>query len=210
MSKVTSLIKPLLATFVIFGVGVWLSMYTKDDVAQYVLMHPVWGVVAFVLLGALAVVFPSFTNMMFIPIGVSMFGPLYAALLCILGWWLGSVISFAIGRYYNEYLLLRFTSFKNYMYIDKLVGEKNVFWKLVLLRMTMPVDVLSYALALFSKRVSYKTNAVTTLIGITPFAFVFAYAGEMMYKNMIWLTSTLAIVFVVYVIISVKKNKLSL
>jgi uncharacterized membrane protein YdjX (TVP38/TMEM64 family) len=207
MNKITPLIKPLLVTLAILLLGVWLSMYLKDDVMQYVLMHPVVGVMAFVGLAALAVVFPSFTNMMFIPIGVSMFGPLYAALLCILGWWLGSVISFTIGRYYNEYLLERFPSFKNYLYIDKLVGDKNMFWKLILLRMTIPVDVLSYALALFSKRVSYKMNAVTTLIGITPFAFIFAYAGEMIYKNVIWVTSTLAVVFVAYLLITLRKKK---
>lgn len=202
MKKVKELIKPLLVTLAILAFGVWLSMYLKDDVAQYVLMHPVWGTVAFVGLAALAVVFPSFTNMMFIPIGVSMFGPFYATLLCILGWWLGSVMAFAVGRYYEEYLVTKFPSFKNYLYVDQLVGDKNLFWKLIFLRATFPVDVLSYALALFSKRVSHKMNAVTTLIGITPFAFVFTYAGAMMYRNIAWLMATLGIVFLCYCIIT--------
>ncbi len=207
MHNITPLIKPLLVTLTILLLGVWLSVYLKEDVLQYSMVHPNMIIGVFVGLAALATVFPSFTNMMFIPLGVSMFGAFWAAILCILGWWLGSVIAFAIGRYYNEYLLERFPSFKNYLYIDKLVGDKNMFWKLILLRMTIPVDVLSYALALFSRRVTYKMNAVTTLIGITPFAFIFAYAGEMIYQNVIWVTSTLAVVFVAYLFITLGKKK---
>jgi uncharacterized membrane protein YdjX (TVP38/TMEM64 family) len=190
----------------IFGAGLVLSMYLKEDVLEYVLMHPVMGVAAFVALAALAVVFPSFTNIMFIPIGVATFGPFWAAVLCIVGWWLGSVAAFAVGRYYEKSLLSRFPSFQNYLYIDKLVTEKNMFWKLIFLRMTFPVDVLSYALALFSKRVTHSMNAITTLIGIAPFAFVFTYAGEMMYKNVVWLTGVLAVVFIVWLIINIKNK----
>lgn len=206
MSKIKTFIKPLLVATAVFGIGVMLSMYLKEDVLEYVLMHPVMGTAAFVALAALAVVFPSFTNMMFIPIGVSMFGPFYAAVLCILGWWLGSVAAFAVGRYYEAYLLSRFASFQNYMYIDKLVQDKNMFWKLIFLRMTFPVDVLSYALALFSKRVTHSMNAITTLIGIAPFAFVFTYAGEMMYRNVVWIATTLAAVFIVWLIINIKNK----
>ena len=49
-------------------------------------------------------------------------------------------------------------------------------------------------------------NAITTLIGIAPFAFVFTYAGEMMYKNVVWLTGVLAVVFIVWLIINIKKK----
>ena len=202
----TILLRTILTAGFIFGAGLVLSMYLKEDVLEYVLMHPVMGVAAFVALAALAVVFPSFTNVMFIPIGVATFGPFWAAVLCIVGWWLGSVAAFAVGRYYEKSLLSRFPSFQNYLYIDKLVTEKNMFWKLIFLRMTFPVDVLSYALALFSKRVTHSMNAITTLIGIAPFAFVFTYAGEMMYKNVVWLTGVLAVVFIVWLIINIKNK----
>ena len=202
----TILLRTILTAGFIFGAGFVLSMYLKEDVLEYVLMHPVMGTAAFVALAALAVVFPSFTNVMFIPIGVATFGPFWAAVLCIVGWWLGSVAAFAVGRYYEKSLLSRFPSFQNYLYIDKLVTEKNMFWKLIFLRMTFPVDVLSYALALFSKRVTHSMNAITTLIGIAPFAFVFTYAGEMMYKNVVWLTGVLAVVFIVWLIINIKKK----
>ena len=202
----TILLRTILTAGFIFGAGFVLSMYLKEDVLEYVLMHPVMGTAAFVALAALAVVFPSFTNIMFIPIGVATFGPFWAAVLCIVGWWLGSVAAFAVGRYYEAYLLSRFASFQNYMYIDKLVQDKNMFWKLIFLRMTFPVDVLSYALALFSKRVTHSMNAITTLIGIAPFAFVFTYAGEMMYKNVVWLTGVLAVVFIVWLIINIKNK----
>jgi len=44
--------------------------------------------------------------------------------------------------------------------------------------MTVPVDVLSYVLGLFS-RMKSAPYFFATLIGVAPFAFVFAYAGTL-------------------------------
>lgn len=42
----------------------------------------------------------------------------------------------------------------------------------------MPVDVLSYALGLFSN-MSHSAFLLATLLGVTPFAFVFSYLGSL-------------------------------
>ena len=47
---------------------------------------------------------------------------------------------------------------------------------IVVLRMFLPVDVTSFALGLLRK-LSFKTYALASLIGILPFAFVWSYAG---------------------------------
>ena len=200
------IVKPVVVSVLSFGIGLLLSYYLKDEVLGYVINHHTMGSVVFVMLAALAVVFPSFTNMMFIPLGTAVFGPFWAAVLCILGWWIGSVGSFAIGRHYSELLLTKFPSFKNYLYIDRMISSGNVFWKLILLRMTFPVDVLSYGLALFSKQVTHKMNAATTLIGITPFAFIFTYGSDSLYRNVVWLTTTLAVTLLVYLMININNK----
>ena len=51
------------------------------------------------------------------------------------------------------------------------------FMSVVLLRMVLPVDVLSYALGFFSD-ISLWRYTTATIIGIAPFAFIFAYAGD--------------------------------
>ena len=45
---------------------------------------------------------------------------------------------------------------------------------LVLLRMTFPVDVLSYALGLFSRSTTAAEVALSTALGAAPFALLFA------------------------------------
>ena len=46
------------------------------------------------------------------------------------------------------------------------------------MRMVIPVDVLSYAIGLFST-MSLKSYTLATVIGITPFAFIFAYTAKL-------------------------------
>jgi uncharacterized membrane protein YdjX (TVP38/TMEM64 family) len=59
----------------------------------------------------------------------------------------------------------------------KYVSKDIDFWTVVMLRLLMPVDILSYALGLFSA-ISFQRYMLATVIGITPFAFIFAYTGE--------------------------------
>jgi uncharacterized membrane protein YdjX (TVP38/TMEM64 family) len=117
------------------------------------------------------------SNIFLLPFGTMTWGPFLTALFCITGWWFGSIISFYIARAYKEWLLTKYTSLRKYEFIDSLIPKEHVSLSLIFLRMTMPVDILSYGLGLFSKRITWKQNAITTLIGITPFAFVFSYIG---------------------------------
>jgi len=56
--------------------------------------------------------------------------------------------------------------------------HQNLFWSVVLLRMALPVDVLSYGIGLFSK-MSFSTYFWATLIGVVPFSFIYAYVGSL-------------------------------
>jgi hypothetical protein len=51
------------------------------------------------------------------------------------------------------------------------------FWNIVLLRMVIPVDVLSYALGLFVP-MPLSRYVLATAIGVSPFAIIFAFASS--------------------------------
>ena len=89
-----------------------------------------------------------------------------------------ALIAFCLARKYGIPLIEKFVSMEKITQIENKVPEKNVFWSIVFLRMVLPVDVLSYALGLFSK-ISKKKYVLATLIGISPFAFAFAYLGRL-------------------------------
>ena len=135
------------------------------------------GKLLFVALAMVAVVIPVWSNIFLLPLGVITWGPFLTAIFCIYGWWFGSIVSFYLARTYKEWILLKYTSLKKYEFIDEFIPAEHVSISLIFLRMTMPVDILSYGLGLFSKRITWQQNAITTLIGITPFAFIFSYIG---------------------------------
>jgi len=62
--------------------------------------------------------------------------------------------------------------------LEKKIPKENLFLGIIFLRMVIPVDILSYALGLFSK-IKTRDYLLATIIGVSPFAFIFAYLGRM-------------------------------
>lgn len=172
----------------------------EQSIADLVQGYSLSSKIFFVAMAAIAVIIPVWSNIFLLPFGVAAWGPLTTALLCISGWWIGSVTAFAIARSYKEILLQKYPSFAYHHYIDQLISSRHHFFSLIFLRTTLPVDILSYALGLFSKRISWKANAITTLIGITPFAFIFSYIGVLSLPVEISILLFTSLLFILYVI----------
>ncbi len=172
--------KSILTGFIILLLFVIAEIITKlysTEITILIESYGIEGKLLFTALAMIAVVIPVWSNLFLLPFGVVTWGPFLTAVFCIAGWFFGSIVSFFIARTNKEWLLTKYPSLRKYEFIDTLVPAKHVFWSLIFLRMTMPVDILSYGLGLFSKKILWKQNAITTLIGITPFAFIFSYIG---------------------------------
>ena len=55
---------------------------------------------------------------------------------------------------------------------------EDVFWTITLLRLVMPMDLLSYLSGLFTD-ISWAKYTAATAIGVTPPAFLLAYLGKL-------------------------------
>ena len=62
-------------------------------------------------------------------------------------------------------------------YISEILPKKRLFFAVVFLRIAVPVDLLSYMLGLFAV-MRFWPYMAATIIGITPFAFVFSYLAD--------------------------------
>jgi uncharacterized membrane protein YdjX (TVP38/TMEM64 family) len=133
------------------------------------------GMILYVLLLAAAVVIPFFNFPAFLLAG-ALWPPPIAATLGILGWSMGAAVVFYVVRTVKKPLLRRFISLNKIEEYERRISNVEKFWNIVLLRMFVPVDVLSYALALFTK-ISFMRYMTATIIGITPFAIIFSYGG---------------------------------
>jgi len=134
------------------------------------------GMVAYVFISIVATVLLPVSMMPLIPLAVELWGFALTAVLSIVGWTLGSLFAFLIARHFGQPLFAKLVDLPRAARIARAALGKNQFAAIVVLHVILPVDILSYALGLFTD-VRISTYAGATLVGITPFAFYFAYAA---------------------------------
>ncbi len=146
------------------------------------------GPIAYVSLAALSVVLAPLNTLFLIPMASMLWGPFWAAVLSVAGWTMGSVAAYALARRYGKPFVARFVDVQKVERIEKKLPAHHLFWWVVAMRMVVSVDVLSYLLGL-TITMSYLRYTIATLIGVTPFAFVFAYASALPLPYMLAATS---------------------
>ena len=157
------------------GVSFLAARY-EDVLLRAELLRGPWGMAEYVAVTVAAVVVAPFSTLPLMPVAVKLWGPFTAALLSIAGWVAGAQIAFEFSRTLLRGVAARVVSMERAdAYVGLLLG-KRPFWTLLLLRLFLPVDVLSYAVGIFSV-VSRSVYFWATLLGVAPFAFVFAYAA---------------------------------
>lgn len=162
------------------------------------------GILIYILITIIAIVIAPISMVPLIPIASNIWGWFLAAIFNIFGWTIGSFIVFFISRKYGVPLIKKFVSLEKINKLESKVPKENLFFSIVILRMVIPVDILSYALGLFSK-IDFKTYALATILGITPFAFVFSYLGTVPFYYQ--LAGIIIIIFIVGLITLFYKKK---
>lgn len=136
------------------------------------------SMIGYVFVVIISIVVAPISAFPLLPIASQLWGWFIAGILSIVGWSIGSIIAFSLARKYGVELIKKIIPLEKIAKYEKIIPQENVFLSIVFLRMSVPVDLLSYALGLFS-RISFGRYALATVIGITPFAFIFAYAGTL-------------------------------
>lgn len=135
--------------------------------------------IGFTLLTAIFVIFVIPLDIVFlIPLGALVWGPIPTALMSITGWVLGSMAAFLVARLLGASVVEKLVGLRRIREIETRIPKRNLFWTVVFLRLSISVDILSYALGLFST-IEWKPYALATLIGVAPFGFYFSYAGTL-------------------------------
>lgn len=158
----------------LFGAGLWLAHHYAGLLQTAAHDHGGLGMAAFFASSVVAVLMPLLTNLPLVPAASLAWGPMTTAVLLLAGWVVGAGLSFTLGRHARGFILGRLPSIRRHADIDRLVWPRHRVLSLVMLRMTFPVDVLSYALGLFSRDTTLAQNLVSTALGAAPFAVLFA------------------------------------
>ena len=156
--------------------AVWLVRAHAPHISNFIDQHPVQGVFLYVLLNIVDAVVAPGATLPLIPVAVHVWGHLPAALVTTAGWTAGSLVAFLIARRWGTPIVRRLTSIERLKRVKPYI-PKNLFWSVVAVRMVLPMDVISYALGLFTD-MSWPTYVAATALGLTPSAFVLAYLGK--------------------------------
>jgi len=137
-----------------------------------------FGMIAYIFIVVLAIVIAPISTVPLIPIASGLWGWFIAGVLSITGWAIGAQIAFHLARRFGKPLVEKLISIEKLTKFEERFSKEHIFWTIVFLRIVIPVDILSYAIGLFSN-IKSSIYFFATVIGILPFAFVLAYAGTL-------------------------------
>ena len=172
-------LRATLAVLALFAAAVWVAQAYEAQLRELLAMHAALAVAVFAASSVVAVLMPVLTNLPLVPLAVLAWGPGPTAALLLGGWIVGSALSFLLGRHARDAVLRHLPSVARHAAIERLILPQRRLLSLVLLRATFPVDVLSYALGLFSPRTTLAEVTLSTAIGAGPFALLFAWLPQM-------------------------------
>ncbi|MEK6914810.1 MAG: VTT domain-containing protein [Nanoarchaeota archaeon] len=200
-------IKSFLSLFLIVFLFVFVSYIVQTNfvnLESYISKNYYWALI-FIILEIFATVAAPVSAVPLIPIFSNIYGWFITGLLSIIGWTIGSVISFFLARKYGVPLVNKLVNLDKVHKLEKNIPDEHLFLSIVILRMILPVDILSYALGLFSK-VKFGTYFWATLIGIIPFAFIWAYVGILpIYYQINIIVTTILIIILIFLVYKKKK-----
>ena len=191
-------VRAALGVVALFGIGMALARHFAVPIQNALSAHTALAIVVFVATSVVAVLLPMLTNLPLLPLAVLAWGPWWTALLLLLGWVGGAALSFWLGRHARDTILRHFASVQRHADIDRLIHPRHRIPSLVVLRMTFPVDVLSYALGLFSRSTTLAEIVVSTVLGAAPFALLFAWFPTLPVSGQVVVFVASALVFAGY------------
>lgn len=188
-----------LCVLALFAVGIFVARYYAAQIQGLLADYPAIGIGIFVASSVMAVLLPLLSNLPLVPAAVLAWGPWWTAGFLLLGWIAGAALAFALGRHARALTLRHFPSARRHADIDRLIHPQHRLLSLVLLRMTFPVDVLSYSLGLFSRTTTLAENLLSTALGAAPFALLFALLPALSATAQLLVFGASALAFVAYV-----------
>ena len=164
-----------LALLALAALALWQWQWEVAPLEAWIEQHEMLGATVYLVAVAASVVLLPLSSLPLLPLAAHLYGFWLTAVLSAAGWWIGSLIAFQIARLGRRYLE-RFASLETVDRLERRIPGDIGFGGIVVLRMILPVDIVSFALGLL-KELRFSTYAIASLIGIVPFAVVWSYAG---------------------------------
>ena len=137
--------------------------------------HPVLGVSLFILLSAVSAMLAFFSTAVFVPIAIHAWGERVSILLLWMGWLLGGVCSYGVGRFLGRPMVQALTSGKALARFEHRISNQAPFTLVLLFQLALPSELPGYLLGL--ARYRFVKYLLALSIGELPYAVGTVYLG---------------------------------
>jgi uncharacterized membrane protein YdjX (TVP38/TMEM64 family) len=205
-SLVREVLLVLLVVGLCTGLYVLSSELSLEEIQGIIEENRVVGAVLFGVLMFATTVLAPLTSLPLIPLLAPFLGPFTTGIACFTGWSLGAFASFFIGRHYGRPVVSKFIKVETMERYESYIPPETSFFLIVLLRMVLPVDILSYALGMVTT-VPFREYALATMLGVSWFSFAFPYLSVSALSGNYVLLGGISVASVVILFVSSKYAK---
>jgi uncharacterized membrane protein YdjX (TVP38/TMEM64 family) len=137
--------------------------------------HSTWGIAAFVLLAAISALLAFVSSVILIPVAIYAWGPARCAAMLWIGWLLGGLVAYAIGRYLGRPVVERLVSRASLARYEEKARSGRGFAGIVLLQLAVPSDITGYVFGLI--RCPFPLFVAALAMAELPYAIGAVYLG---------------------------------
>lgn len=206
------IILSLVAVLIVFIAYEYYSRYfqllkSPQHIKNLILSYGKYSMLAFLGLQILQVVAFFIPGEVVQIAGGYIYGAFYGGLLSLIGITIGSVVVYAVARFYGKPLIKKIISEKHLTFFNKLlkVGSINHVVFLLYLIPGIPKDVLGYICGISD--ISFKDFLVCSTLGRIPGICISAYFGAKIYKGNRGMLFVIAIVMTILFIVGLLKGE---
>ena len=138
--------------------------------------HPYWGAIVFVALSALGAILIFVSSWLLVPVGVQAWGPLWCFVLLWIGWFIGGVVTYAIGRYLGRPVVRRLLPESVIARYEGRIPAGGRFLPALLVTVSVPSDIAGYFFGLVRYPVPVYFAAL--LAGEVPYGLGAVWLGD--------------------------------
>ena len=151
---------------------------------------PLLGMACFVLLAMASAMLAFFSSAILVPVGIYAWGATLCFLLLWLGWFLGGVASFVVGRSVGRVIVERIVGDQRLRKLEARVRDDARFVHIVLFQALLPSEIPGYVLG--SMRYRFVPFAFALALVELPYALGTIYIGDSFLEGRGWLLIALA------------------
>lgn len=137
--------------------------------------HQAWGMLVFVLLAAVSAMLAFVSSAVLIPVALYAWGPLRCGALLWLGWFLGGVLSYAVGRFLGRPIVERLVRPATMARYEGYTHRGGAFVPILLLQLAVPSDTAGYLFGMV--RCPLGTYLLALAAAEVPYALGAVYLG---------------------------------